>query len=62
MTNGGGAETYQITSGLTYDTGDLPHAPYENIDGAVVQSMRPCMYDYMIYFCCVHNYDIIRII
>eukprot|EP00698_Gefionella_okellyi_P023671 TRINITY_DN8153_c0_g1_i1.p1 TRINITY_DN8153_c0_g1~~TRINITY_DN8153_c0_g1_i1.p1 ORF type:complete len:532 (+),score=110.27 TRINITY_DN8153_c0_g1_i1:508-2103(+) len=38
---GGGAFPYRVPSGLTYDGGMLPHAPYKQADGAVVFAWRP---------------------
>jgi len=40
-TQGGGAFTYLIPSGLTYDATMLPNAPYANMQGAVIQTWRP---------------------
>lgn len=40
-TNGGGAFTYRIPSGMIADKSVLPHQPYKNATGAVVQTWRP---------------------
>ena len=43
-TQGGGASTYRIPNGLTYAASGsqgLPHAPYSNPIGAVIQAWRP---------------------
>ncbi|ETO31743.1 hypothetical protein RFI_05377 [Reticulomyxa filosa] len=38
---GGGATTYRIPYGMTYNTSILPHSPYHNVNGGVVQAWRP---------------------
>lgn len=40
-TSGGGAFTYRIPSGMVADKSVLPHQPYKNPVGAVVQVWRP---------------------
>merc|ERR1719400_449226 len=41
VSQGGGAFTYRIPSGLKYDAKILPNAPYANPTGAVIQAWRP---------------------
>lgn len=40
-TEGGGAFTYRIPSGMMADKSILPHQPYKNATGAIVQAWRP---------------------
>ena len=40
-TSGGGAFTYRVPSGMVADKSILPHQPYKNATGAVVQAWRP---------------------
>ena len=40
-TFGGGAFTYRVPSGMVADSSILPHQPYQNAVGAVVQAWRP---------------------
>lgn len=41
MTHGGGAFTYHVPAGMVADTSILPHQPYKNPVGAIVQAWRP---------------------
>ena len=40
-TEGGGAETYRIPSGMIADRKALPNSPYKSVKGAVVHAWRP---------------------
>ncbi len=40
-TEGGGAFTYRVPSGMIADKSVLPHQPYKNATGAIVQTWRP---------------------
>ena len=41
MTEGGGAATYQVPSGLRYNSSILPHAPYRNTTNGIVSVWHP---------------------
>ena len=40
-TEGGGAFTYKVPSGMVADQKILPNSPYKNVKGAIVQTWRP---------------------
>ena len=41
MTEGGGHFTYRVPSGMVADQKVLPHQPYKNATGAIIQTWRP---------------------
>jgi len=56
-TQGGGAFTYLIPSGLTYDAATLPNAPYANPKNAVIQTWRPGHWSSWMFEVDDENYD-----
>ena len=44
-TEGGGAFTYRIPSGLVADKSVLPNQPYRNLNGAIIQAWRPARWE-----------------
>eukprot|EP01084_Bolivina_argentea_P066964 122061_1 len=56
-TSGGGAFTYRIPSGLTYDKSVLPNSPYANPTGGVIQAWRPAHWSSWMFLLDPKTYD-----